>query len=106
MAPRKLASVPARQPRPSERTPATLLAAADISERAVLVKLRAMTATQLDRLQALQDGKASSGAAFSALSKQFREHDAAIRAIDAKAQQESKEDGESDPADGWDDGSL
>lgn len=99
--PRKLAAVPASAPRKRTAAPQTLQAAADVSERVMLVKLRNMAATQLDRLQNVQDQKASTVAAFAAAMKQFREVDAAIRAIDAKRKQESDEDGEVDPADGW-----
>lgn len=89
---RKLAAV--EPPPKAKGKPATLRDAAELSQLEMLIKLRDMTAQQIDT--------GPPAPAFAALSKQFREVDSAIRAIQAKDKQEANEDGKSDPNDGWD----
>jgi|SRR6185369_17723683 len=86
------------QPRNAAPRTGSLREAAQISERAALVKLRDMAADQLDARP--------SGAVFAAVAKQFRECDAAVRAFDSRRRNEADEDADDDEADGWDEAQL
>ena len=89
---------PAQPRKPVPPKTGSLREAAQIGERAMLVKLRDMAADQLDARP--------TGAVFAAVAKQFRECDAAVRAFDARRRNEADESDDEDEADGWDETQL
>lgn len=90
--PRKLTVVaPGDQP---PAPPSTIKAAAEHSERALLVALRAKIAAELDT--------GVPAAYLAPVSRQLREIDQQLRALDARAEQEAAEDGNGHPDEAWD----
>ena len=73
--------------KPTKKAPATIKAAVDVSERALLVQMRSHLAARLDA------GAVPAHALAGVMSK-LREYDRDIRAIDARAAEESDGDEE------------
>lgn len=89
---RKLAVVP--EGAKAKAAPTTIKAAAEHSERALLVALRSKIAAELD---------AGVPAAYLApASRQLREIDKELRALDARVKQEAEEDASGHPDEAWD----
>lgn len=71
------------EPKPEPKKPTTIKAAVDMSERDLLVALRAKAATEID--------SSPPAHTLPRLMQQLRDLDKEIRAIDARAQEESEE---------------
>lgn len=87
----KLSVVPPGAKAPEAEAPKTIKAAADHSERALLVALRTRIATDID-----------SGVpphTLAPLSRQLRDIDREIRALDARLEEEAAEDADNDADD-------